>query len=99
MDQQLRFAIAQKRLIQFRYHDAIRVAEPHDYGRHKGVDRLFVWQVRKNGEPIRGNGQRWRLLDVAQIEALEVLEETFPGSRGREHANHREWDGVYARVS
>src|SRR5439155_6202844 len=42
VDGQLRFAIANKRLIQFRYHGDRRVAEPHDYGIQNGTPKLLV---------------------------------------------------------
>ena len=42
IDTQLRSAIAGKRLIQFTYNQHTRVAEPHDYGRQNGIDKLLV---------------------------------------------------------
>jgi hypothetical protein len=95
-DQQLRFAIAHKRLVRVRYHGSTRIAEPHDYGRHHGVDKLFAWQVRNETQP--GGAGQWRLLEIAQIEELHVLDETFSGSRGQSHQRHRVWDAIYARV-
>ena len=54
----------------------------------------FSSAVRRPGQKSVG----WRLLDVAKIEALTVLDETFPGSRGQLHRTHHPWEVVYARV-
>jgi len=98
-DEQLRLAIASKRLIQFRYNGSPRVAEPHDYGVQKGKVKLLAYQLRG---PVRAPGKDvtgWRLFDVSRIEECVAMEETFPGSRGQFHLNHLAWDVVYARVA
>jgi hypothetical protein len=98
VDAQLRFAIANKRLIRFRYNGNVRIAEPHDYGVLDGVTRLLVFQLRG---PIR-SGQRgatgWRLLDFSKLEECTALDETFSGSRGSAHRNHYGWELLHARV-
>ena len=47
-------AIEQKRLIRFRYKNRDRIVEPHDYGIHKGVTKLFAYQVGRPGGPDAG---------------------------------------------
>ena len=98
-DEELRFAIEHRRLLQLRYHGRSRVAEPHDYGVHKGIERLLVFQLRAPvdlpGKSVKG----WRLLDVSQIEDCVVLDEEFPGSRGETHRNHLQWEILYGRVT
>lgn len=99
LDEKLRFAIANKRLVQFTYQGALRVAEPHDYGVLKGATRLFVYQLR-GASTTRGKGVvGWKLLFVSKIAECVVLEESFPGSRGASHHRHYEWDVLYARVT
>jgi hypothetical protein len=94
-DVSLRFAIANRRLIGFSYNSKWRIAEPHDYGVKNGITRLFVYQVRgESSTLVRG----WKLLDLAKIERVEVLEETFRGTRARPDQHHAEWDEIYARV-
>ena len=97
LDERLRFAIANRRLIQFTYKTAKpRVAEPHDYGIQGGVTKLLAYQIRGGSTtPLPG----WRLLDVSRIEGLVVLQEAFPGSRGQAHSHHKEWDALFARVA
>lgn len=97
--EQLRFAIANKRLIRVSYQGGDRVAEPHDYGIQKGSERLLVYQLRGPVRSPRQSPRGWRLLNVPEIEACALLEETFPGSRGRSHHDHLTWDVMYARVA
>lgn len=96
LDQQLRVAIGERRLIQLRYSGRRRVAEPHDYGLKNGTVQLLVFQLlEEGGRPASG----WRLLTVAKISDCKVLEDTFPGSRGDQSQQHMHWDQVYARVT
>ena len=99
VDQQLRFAIAHKRLIQFSYAGARRVAEPHDYGIQNGVAKLLVYQRRTSERgALRHRAEGWRLLEVSKIAECSVLDQEFEGSRSEQHQRHRAWDVVYARV-
>lgn len=99
IDEQLRHAIENTRLIEVIYNGKRRVVEPHDYGVHSGEERLLVYQLRtvppSAGRPTSG----WRLLDVAKIQNCYVLSESFPGSRGHAHRKHVAWEILYARVS
>jgi hypothetical protein len=94
-DDELRFAIANKRLLKCTYDTRSRVAEPHDYGLLHGVAKLLAYQIRGGRPPVPG----WRLLEVSKIEELVVLEQTFRGSRGQAHQRHYPWDTLYARVT
>ena len=39
-------AIREKRLIEFTYKSSgVRIAEPHDYGIQKGIERLLAFQL------------------------------------------------------
>ncbi len=96
MDGRIRFAIAHKRLIKVGYNGALRIAEPHDYGTINRVDRLFVFQLR--GRASSKSTKPWRLLDLPKIESLEILDETFAGSRSTAAKHHHVWDIVYERV-
>jgi hypothetical protein len=99
LDRQLKYAIANKRLIRFRYSGVLRIAEPHDFGSQKGRVRLLVHQLHSLGGASANAANGWRLLDVAKIEDLDILNDQFPGSRGQAYEQHHEWDVVYARVS
>jgi hypothetical protein len=99
VDEQLRFAIASKLLIQVSYSGSTRVVEPHDYGVQKGTRKLLAYQLRRTGGTQGKAVSGWRLLDVEKIEGCLVLEEAFRGSRGESHQHHYVWDLVYARVA
>ena len=91
----IRRAIAEKRLLEFHYKKAVRLAEPHDYGVIGGTEHLLVFQLRG---PNSGKGAvGWRLLDIAKIEKCVVTEQTFAGSRGQSHQQHYKWETLYAR--
>jgi hypothetical protein len=93
-DRQLKLAITERHLIEFRYSSTVRIAEPHDYGLLQGAPRLLVYQLR--GE--RPGPPGWRLLDLAKMEGLVILPRTFQGSRGAMHRDHYRWDELFARV-
>jgi hypothetical protein len=97
LDSQLRFAIANKRLIQFTYESAVRVAEPHDYGVRDGAVKLLAFQRQKASRTdhhLRG----WRSLDISKIQDCIVLADSFDGTRGTAGQQHHHWDILYARV-
>jgi hypothetical protein len=94
-DARLRFAIQHRRLIQFTYRGAQRIAEPHDYGVFRDRIRLLAFQVRgQSKSPLPD----WRMFDVARMERLVVLNESFRGSRGRSGQSHKHWDLLFCRV-
>jgi hypothetical protein len=99
LDERLRFAIANKCLIQVTYHGRARTGEPHDYGRQNGTLKLLFYQLKEGGGSRRGGATGWRLLEVSRIEECLVRQDTFRGSRGQSHRQHMSWDEVFARVA
>ncbi len=96
IDQLLRSAIANKRLLQLRYEGARRVVEPHDYGVKNATVSLLAFQVRSS-DPSKKSG--WRMLHVSKMSDCVILDETFQGSRGASYRQHHTWDILYARVN
>ena len=97
LDERIRRAIAEKRLLEICYKRAVRLAEPHDYGVINGTERLLIFQLHG---PDSGKGSLgWRLLDVARIESCVVTDQVFAGSRGQSQQKHYEWETLYARVT
>jgi hypothetical protein len=97
LDERIRHAVAEKRLLEIRYKRGVRLAEPHDYGVIDGTARLLIFQLHG---PDSGEGAvGWRLLDVVRIESCVVTEQTFAGSRGQSHQQHYQWETLYARVT
>lgn len=97
LDYRIRFAIAHRRLIEVTYQRFARLAEPHDYGKKDGIDRLLIYQLRGPARPGQSS-TGWRRLDIPKIESLTVLDAEFPGSRGTQQQHHLDWDVLYARV-
>ena len=97
LDERIRRAIAEKRLLEIRYKKAVRLAEPHDYGVIDGTERLLIFQLR--GPDSSKGAVGWRLLDLFKIESCAVTDQTFAGSRGQSHQQHYQWEMLYARVT
>ncbi|HKF06590.1 MAG TPA: WYL domain-containing protein [Candidatus Sulfotelmatobacter sp.] len=87
-------AIQNKRLIRFRYKRKERIVEPHDYGIQKGIARLLSWQV---GGQSSSRLPGWRWFDVADLQDVEMLENSFAGSR-EVSGKHHQWDQIFIRV-
>jgi hypothetical protein len=98
IDSRIRLAIQRTHLIEVRYKGQSRIAEPHDYGVQRGVERLLVYQLRTTGGGAGKDAVGWRLFDVSKIESLVVLEGVFKGSRRASGQEHHSWDVLYARV-
>ena len=97
VDHLLRVAIAERRLITFTLHGLTRRGEPHDYGIVDGVGRLFFYQV--GGQSRSGRPIGWRWATVSEISNLEVLSQTFGGTRPAASGRHVHWDTLIATVS
>jgi predicted DNA-binding transcriptional regulator YafY len=89
-------AIHGKRLLRFTYHGKDRIVEPHDYGIQKGSVYLFAYQIA--GESGSSPLPDWRKFAVLSMSSVELLDETFPGSRSVPSQKHQEWDVLFARV-
>ena len=95
VDQLLRTAIEQKRLMRFNYKDKLRIVEPHDYGIRKGSVKLFGYQVAGlSSEPL----PNWRWALVNSISDLDLLNRTFSGRRPTPSGKHHQWDQIFIRV-
>ena len=89
-------AIHEKRLLRFSYHGKDRIVEPQDYGIQKGIVNLFTYQTA--GESSSSRLPDWRKFAVLSMSSVELLDETFPGSRSVPSQKHQEWDVLFARV-
>ena len=95
LDQLLRTAIEQTRLLRLCYQNRNRIVEPHDYGVQKGVVKLLTRQIRGSSSgPLPG----WRWMETDQISDAEMLDETFPGGRPTPSGKHHDWEIIFIRV-
>jgi hypothetical protein len=97
IDELLRVAIAEKRLVTFVLDGYRRVAEPHDFGVIDGVRRLFFFQVGGASHSGRPLGWRWAIVD--KMSELRLLDDHFPGSRSVPSGRHHRWEILFASVS
>lgn len=95
VDELLRVAIEHRRLIHLRYRNKERIVEPHDYGMHNGVVKLFGYQV---GGASSSPLPNWRWMETALISDLHLLNRTFPGGRPTPSGKHHKWDKLFLRV-
>ena len=95
LDQLLRTAIAQTRLLRLRYRNKDRIVEPHDYGKHTGIIKLLTYQVGGSSSGPLPN-RRW--METELISAAELLDQTFPGGRPTASGKHHKWDELFLRV-
>jgi hypothetical protein len=89
-------AIHERHLLRFSYHGQERIVEPQDYGIQKNVVNLFTYQV--GGQSSSSRLPDWRKFAVLGMSSVELLDETFPGSRSVPSQKHQEWDVLFARV-
>jgi hypothetical protein len=96
MDKEIRAAIANRRLLKFMYDGCLRIVEPHDYGIHKGVAKLFCYQV--GGQSRSGKLPEWRLFALSKMSDPDPTNQPFAGPRAVSGA-HLVWDELFASVS
>ena len=90
-------AINSKQLIRFSYDGLERIIEPHDYGIHKGLEKLLAYQL--GGQSRSGKIPEWRWFNISGITGGELLQQYFAGNRPAPSGVHHQWDKIYARVS
>ena len=95
VDELLRTAMEQRRLVELIYHERLRVIEPHDYGVHRGLVKLLGYQV---GGSSSGRLPNWRWMEVNLISNLRLLNRTFAGGRASASGKHHRWDQLFLRV-
>lgn len=90
----VRAAIANRQLIEFRYHGYPRTAEPHVYGIKDGKRQILVYQT--GGLTSTGKVPDWRRINLDDISDFRALAQTFAGPRERPPDDS--WDTVIAQV-
>jgi len=74
MEETIRTAIAERRLLVFRYSEMQRIVQPHILGVDRGGHlSLSAWQ-------IAGTGVGWRLFHLDHVATLALSEKRFRGS-------------------
>ena len=95
VDEVIRAAIQQKRLVKVTYLGKVRIVEPHDYGMHNRAVKLLSYQVAgASSRPL----PNWRWMEVDSISEVELLDRRFRGGRSSPSGKHHTWDELYLRV-
>ena len=89
-------AIANKKIIEFDYHNHHRIAEPHVYGVLEGKEQVLVYQT--DGTSSSGGLPDWRRMDINEISNLNVTDKTFAGPRQYPSGKHSSFDRMIAVV-
>lgn len=96
MDDIIKTAIFEKKLLEFTYDGLQRIAEPHVYGVKDGKYELLVYQIR--GQSRSGGLPNWRRVELRKISNMRILDESFPGSRPTLSGKHSNFDTTIAIV-
>jgi hypothetical protein len=90
-------AIAARRLLMFGYGGALRVVEPHLYGRNTaGHEALSAWLRPGHSRTDPDGG--WRMYLVDELRELQELPETFDGPRDGFNPRDPHFVEVYCAV-
>ena len=96
MEEIIKAAMADKKLVEFSYSGHIRIAEPHVLGVTGGTTQILGYQV--GGSSSSGGIPEWRRFDLSKISGLKPLLQSFAGPRPFPSGQHSTWDYQIAVV-
>jgi hypothetical protein len=91
-------AIRERRLLMFAYRDTIRIVEAHRYGEAANGNRLLNAWLRPGHSRTTPEGG-WRNFQLGDIENLQLLDETFAGTREGYAPHDRSMATVFAELT
>ncbi|MEC4848988.1 MAG: hypothetical protein RI100_07360 [Nitrosarchaeum sp.] len=91
MDEMIREAMSEKKLVSFDYDSFHRIAELHVYGRQNDKNGILAHQI--GGQSSDGD-LGWKIMYVNKITNMKVLDETFQGKR-ETTGKHTSWEIRY----
>jgi predicted DNA-binding transcriptional regulator YafY len=90
-------AIENRKLMEFNYDGNFRIVEPHTVGVSKtGKEMLSAFQT--GGDSNRGNVPCWGQFSVSKIEKLQVLDDSFSGTRSGYTRGDSRMNEIYAEL-
>jgi len=91
MDEMIREAMSERKLLAFDYDDKHRIVEPHVYGRKDDRNGILAKQTGgESSQKVLG----WRRMYLRGITNMKVMDETFPG-KIETTGEHSKWDIYY----
>lgn len=97
LDEQIRQAIAERRVVGFRYNGQRRMGELHLYGKCRGQPTVLLYMT--GGSFMGGPYPTWRRCDISAITRFGISTVTFSQPRVTLEAMEREWDEIWAIVT
>ena len=79
LDEEIRQAITERRVVGFRYNGQRRRGELHLYGKSRGQPTVLLYMT--GGSFMGGPYPTWRRCDVSAITRFGISTETFPSPR------------------
>lgn len=91
-------AIRDRKLLQLNYDGGYRVVEPHAYGHNQKQhhDLLRVYQVSGSSKSFEFVG--WKLFECGELVSVQILDQTFAGSRAGYKRGDKAMDSIYAQL-
>jgi len=96
VDELIRQAIAERRLVSYRYKGQRRTGEPHLYGLLNGQPTVLVYQT--EGTSFAGPYPNWRRLSLSGLTRFVVTGRPFQHPRLKSTDSHSEWSEIWAIV-
>jgi hypothetical protein len=96
LDELIRQAIAERRVVGFRYNGQRRMGEPHLYGKSNGQPTVLIYQT--GGSFMGGPYPTWRRCDIKAITRFALSTVTFSQPRLNPNDSYREWDEIWEMV-
>jgi predicted DNA-binding transcriptional regulator YafY len=97
MNEMIKSAIENKKVIEFYYKDDLRIVEPFVLGiSTTGKESLRGFQVA--GDSTDSSNFSWKLFTVAKISNLRVKDENFIGNREYYNPDDSAFSQIFARV-
>jgi len=94
MDEMIKEAINEKRLLEFDYMGFHRIIEPHVYGSKFEKDGMMTYQVKgQSSSGVLG----WKRMYLEKVTDMGILDEKFTGKRPVP-GKHSSWDVIYLIV-
>jgi hypothetical protein len=91
-------AVARRQLLMFGYGDAIRVVEPHLFGRNTaGHEALSAWL--RAGQSRNDPDGGWRMYLTDALQGLQALPEVFPRPREGYNPDDPHFVEIYCRLT
>lgn len=91
MDEMIREAMSERKLLAFDYDGHHRIVELHVYGRKSDQNGVLAYQI--GGQSSTGRFD-WKRMHMKKMTNMKVLNKTFPGKR-EVTGMHSLWDLYY----